>query len=175
MLPRTDPSGPMTSPTRRSSTPATALRRLALLMLGAATSCAQQEDDRIPPPPPAPGDPVDSALALEGEVLFRTKGCLACHQVQGGRSVGPDLAGVTERRSYGWIRAIIANPDSMLAEDPVARALLAEYRTRMVYQRISGYEVRAVIEYLRQYPEPWVEGRAGPPGQPPAPAPTPLP
>lgn len=67
--------------------------------------------------------------------------------------MGPDLAGVMERRSYEWTRAIIANPDSMLAEDPIARQLLEEYRIRMTYQRISPYEVRAVLEYLRQYPE----------------------
>lgn len=66
--------------------------------------------------------------------------------------MGPDLAGVMERRSYEWTRAIIANPDSMLAEDPIARELMEEYRVRMTYQRISAYEVRAVIEYLRKHP-----------------------
>ena len=44
----------------------------------------------------------------------------------------------------------------MLAVDPIARELLARgYRTRMVYQRITDYEVRAIFEYLRQFPEPW--------------------
>lgn len=125
---------------------------VGVLLLG---GCAQPSDDRPPHPPPAPGEPVDAALAAEGEALFRSKGCLACHTVPGGgRSVGPELAGVMDRRSYEWTRGIIANPDSMLAEDPVARALLEEYRVRMIYQRISPYEVRAVIEYLRQYPAP---------------------
>lgn len=137
------------------------LRPTVLLSSGLLLSmggCMVEEDLRVPPPPPAPGEPIDPELAAEGEALFRTKGCLACHKVQGGRSVGPDLAGVTERRDYDWIRAIIVNPDSMLANDPIARELLLEYRVRMVYQRISEYEVRAVIEYLRQFPEPWPEG-----------------
>lgn len=129
------------------------IRWIALLVV-APVACSQPMDDRPPPPPPAPGAPIDATLAAEGEALYRSKGCLACHTVPGGgRSVGPDLAGVMERRSYEWTRAIIANPDSMLAEDPIARQLLEEYRIRMTYQRISPYEVRAVIEYLRQHPE----------------------
>jgi len=95
------------------------------------------------------------ALASDGERLFRTKGCLACHKIQGGPSVGPDLAGVTERREYSWYHAMVTNPDSMLAVDPIARELLARYRTRMVYQRITEYEVRAIFEYLRRTPIPW--------------------
>lgn len=100
-------------------------------------------------------------LAADGERLFRIKGCLACHKVQGGPSVGPDLAGVTERRDYTWYRAMVTNPDSMLAVDPVAQELLARYRTRMVYQRLTEYEVRALFEYLRRFPEPWQAPQGG--------------
>lgn len=100
-------------------------------------------------------------LAADGERLFRVKGCLACHKIQGGPSVGPDLAAVTVRREYSWYHAMVTNPDSMLAVDPIARDLLARYRTRMVYQRVTEYEVRAIFEYLRRFPEPWQEPPAG--------------
>lgn len=121
-----------------------------------ATACGGPEvDDRPAPPLPEPGAPIVAELAAEGERLYRAKGCLACHKIQGGPSVGPDLAGVTERRDYAWYRGMVSNPDSMLALDPIAQALLAQYRTRMVYQPVSEYEIRALFEYLRQYPEPW--------------------
>jgi mono/diheme cytochrome c family protein len=133
-----------------------------LLMLAAACG-GEVADDRPAPAPPAPGDPIVEEMAADGERLFRVKGCLACHKIQGGPSVGPDLAGVTERRDYPWYHAMVTNPDSMLAMDPIARELLARYRTRMVYQRITEYEVRAIFEYLRRSPIPWeaTEG-AGP-------------
>jgi mono/diheme cytochrome c family protein len=134
------------------------LRSVPLLLMLAPWGCGGEvADDRPAPPPPAPGDPIVPEMAADGERLFRVKGCLACHKVQGGPAVGPDLAGVTERRDYPWYYAMVTNPDSMLAVDPIARELLARYRTRMVYQRITDYEVRAVFEYLRQFPEPWQE------------------
>ena len=132
------------------------LSRWATLLLLVAAGCAGEvADDRPAPPPPAPGDPIVEEMAADGERLFRAKGCLACHKIQGGPSVGPDLAGVTERRDYPWYHAMVTNPDSMLAMDPIARELLARYRTRMVYQSITEYEVRAIFEYLRRYPIPW--------------------
>jgi len=125
---------------------------LAALLIPSLGGCEPPSIDLPPPPPPESGDPVDRELAEAGEQIFRRKGCLACHTVQGGgQAVGPTLAGVAERRSYEWYRAMVMNPDSMLRVDPVARELLAEYRVPMPYQRITEWEVRAVFEYLRQY------------------------
>lgn len=125
------------------------------IVLAAAACGGEVADDRPAPPPPSSGDPVVAELAADGERLFRVKGCLACHKIQGGPSVGPDLGGVTERRDYVWYHGMVTNPDSMLAVDPVAQELLARYRTRMVYQPLTEYEVRALFEYLRRFPEPW--------------------
>jgi mono/diheme cytochrome c family protein len=132
--------------------------RLALTaaLLWSAACGGEPPDDRPAPPPPAAEDPIVAELAADGERLFRVKGCLACHKIQGGPSVGPDLAGVTVRREYSWYYAMVSNPDSMLAQDPIAQALLAQYRTRMVYQRVTDYEIRALFEYLRRFPDPWM-------------------
>src|SRR5436190_23567955 len=52
--------------------------------------------------PRAGESPVDEALAEQGEKLFSTKGCTACHAF-GKRVTGPDLAGVTMRRTAVWM------------------------------------------------------------------------
>lgn len=96
-----------------------------------------------------PGD-VDPGLAARGADLFQSKGCVACHTLGGDRLVGPDLAGVMERRRPGWVAAMILEPDSMTRNDPDARALFAEYMTPMSDQGLTAEEARAVMEFLRQ-------------------------
>jgi len=93
---------------------------------------------------------LDPALAERGAELFQAKGCVACHTIGGGRLVGPDLAGVTERREPGWIAAQILEPDSMIRNDPTTRELFAEYMTPMSDQGLTVEETRAVLEFLRR-------------------------
>jgi len=65
--------------------------------------------------------------AQDGAALF--KPCAACHSIGGGRMVGPDLKGVTKRRSYDWLVKFIQSSGKVIKSgDPVAVALLAEYR-----------------------------------------------
>lgn len=45
--------------------------------------------------------------AIEGQALFQEK-CVACHTIGQGDRVGPDLAGVTARRSHAWLEAWIS-------------------------------------------------------------------
>jgi len=101
-------------------------------------------------PLPEVGSPRDSALAQVGARLFR-KRCSACHAITGESRMGPDLAGVTERRDYGWIGAMILRPDSMTREDPVARSLKAEFEVQMLTPRtFDGTHVLALVEFLRE-------------------------
>ena len=102
------------------------------------------------PEAPAPGSPIDEALAARGEQAFQARACVGCHLIGGGRLTGPDLQGVTERRSYQWIMSMITNPDSMLRVDPTARQLLGEYGTPMVNMGVPAAEARALYEYLRR-------------------------
>ena len=101
------------------------------------------------PTTPGPSGPIDQPLAERGEALFQAKGCSGCHTVGGGRLTGPDLAGVTERRDFGWIVAMITKPDSMIKADSTARQLFAEYMTPMLNLGVTREEARAVYEYLR--------------------------
>lgn len=86
-------------------------------------------------------------MADVGAELFR-RNCVACHSVGGGSVVGPDLRGVTTRRTPEWIRGMIARPDSMLRVDSVAQALLVHYQVPMLNRELDAARVRAVMEFL---------------------------
>lgn len=105
--------------------------------------------DRPAPAAAAPQGPVDPQLAARGEELFAAKACVGCHTVGKGRLTGPDLAGVTERRTREWILAMITNPDSMLKTDATARQLFMEYATPMANMNVSRDEALALHAYLR--------------------------
>lgn len=93
---------------------------------------------------------INAEIARSGESLFQSSGCIGCHTVGGGRLTGPDLQGVTERRSLDWFVAMVINPDSMLREDPAARELFAEYMTPMMNLGVNADEAASLYEYLRR-------------------------
>lgn len=111
----------------------------------AATGVDRDDRDHVQEPA---GEP-DPELAPRGEQLFAAKACVGCHTIGKGRLTGPDLAGVTERRSRVWTLAMITNPDSMLKNDATARQLFMEYATPMANMNVSPDEARALYEYLR--------------------------
>ncbi len=91
----------------------------------------------------------DEARAEVGEKLFSNKGCTACHAF-GQKMSGPDMAGVTTRRTSKWMENQILHPDLMVKQDPAARALFAQFALQMPRQGLSADEARAVIEYLKK-------------------------
>ena len=117
-------------------------------------SAQERSGDQNEPSPSAaeapPSGPVDQEMVQRGAQLFQSKGCIGCHTIGKGRLTGPDLSGVTERRDYTWIMAMVINPDSMLKNDATARKLFAEYMTPMMNVGVTQEEARAIYEYLRQ-------------------------
>ena len=93
---------------------------------------------------------IDEAMAAEGKEVFTSK-CSACHKMSK-RFVGPALAGVTERRTPEWIMNMILNPEEMVAENPEAKKLLAEYLSPMANQSLTEKEARLILEYFRTVP-----------------------
>lgn len=87
-------------------------------------------------------------LAERGEKLFQEKGCSACHAF-GKRSAGPDLAGVSMRRTSLWMENQILHPDVMVKEDPISRAMFGEFALQMPNQGLTPEEAKAVIEYFK--------------------------
>lgn len=94
------------------------------------------------------GDTINAELAAAGETKYKAI-CTACHMADK-RMIGPALKGVYERRSPAWVMNMISNPDGMLKDDPIAKALLKEYNNAiMLNQNLKEEETRAVAEYLR--------------------------
>lgn len=98
--------------------------------------------------PRAAEAPVNEDLAERGEALFKSKTCSTCHAF-GKRITGPDLAGVTQRRSQAWMEKQISSPDVMTKEDPIARELLGKYAVQMPNLMLKPDEVNALIEYIK--------------------------
>lgn len=93
-------------------------------------------------------DEINKEMAAKGEESFNSI-CIACHTIET-RLIGPAVKGVMERRSPEWIMNMILNPDGMLKEDPIAKALFKEYNNAlMTNQGLSEEEARAIVEYFR--------------------------
>ena len=96
----------------------------------------------------------DDPAAVRGKLDFESK-CLACHSIGQGRKLGPDLAGVTERRSSEWLTKWLKSPEKMLQSDTDAKAMLKESGgLPMPNQNLSDAEVRQYIGYFK-----WADGQ----------------
>lgn len=85
----------------------------------------------------------------EGKTLFEQK-CVACHTIGGGKKVGPDLKGVTERRDISWLKGFIQSPSSYFKKNDVtATQLLKEFSIPMPDLGLQENQVDAVISYLK--------------------------
>ncbi|MTI33490.1 c-type cytochrome [Xanthovirga aplysinae] len=91
--------------------------------------------------------PLNEEMASEGKNLFAQK-CTACHKI-GEKYIGPDLTGVTQRRSPEWIMNMILNPEVMIKEDPIAKNLFNEFSAPMTNQKLTEEEARKILEYFR--------------------------
>jgi hypothetical protein len=89
----------------------------------------------------------DPALIAQGKTVFDGKGCGACHKF-GSKLVGPDLAGITTRRSPTWIARMIRYPEQMTKTDPVARDLFRSMMVQMTDQGVSDADLPAIVAYL---------------------------
>lgn len=116
---------------------------------GAPTSTTAQATSPYDVGPRAAEAPINSALATKGEELFKGKTCSTCHGF-GVRITGPDLKGVSHRRTVEWMRHQILHPDVMTKEDPIAKQLLATYLVQMPKLPVAEEEADALIEFLKK-------------------------
>lgn len=89
------------------------------------------------------------APAEQGSQLFEQM-CVACHSVGGGDRVGPDLAGVTQRRDDAWLKRMIGEPDALIAAgDPVVTQLVKRYNNIVMPRLGLGTaQVDAIVAHL---------------------------
>ena len=116
-----------------------------------------------------------------GSAIF-AKLCAGCHSIGGGDRVGPDLDGLTLRRSRAWITEFLMDPIKMRSrQDPIALALAAKFPgVRMPYLQIHESDAADLISYINaksKQPQPTIAletlyGLDHPRRRPPEPRPT---
>ncbi len=99
-----------------------------------------------------------STLSFDAGKYFK-KTCAQCHTVGGGDKIGPDLAGVSKRRTLKWITKFVNYPDGMIngdAEekgyekaDAMAKKVYALYKPQlMAEQEVTEAQVKAILAYI---------------------------
>ena len=88
--------------------------------------------------------------ANNGKTAFQQK-CASCHTIGGGKTVGPDLKGVTSQRPQDWLVNFITAPDKVIASgDPTATQLVKEYGLPMPNLGISQSQAEDILTYIYQ-------------------------
>ena len=91
---------------------------------------------------------IDQDMAVKGKDVY-DKMCTACHRADK-KFIGPAPTGILKRRSPEWIMNMILDPEGMVKNDPLAKALLIEFNgSPMANQNLTEDEARAVLEYFR--------------------------
>lgn len=96
----------------------------------------------------------DASFSLDGppgQSLFK-KACAGCHAIKVGNHVGPDLYGVTSRRTREWLARFLASPQKLrTASDPTALALMRQFpNVRMPELGLTKLDVDDLIAYLEE-------------------------
>jgi hypothetical protein len=119
-------------------------------------TAAPPKVEEAPPGPDGPADiavpdlgplVTDPAGLAKGEAAFAAKGCSSCH-AWGSKLVGPDLTGVTDRRSVTWVERMIRHPDVMTKRDPIAKELLKTHMVQMPDQKVNDEELAMIVAFL---------------------------
>lgn len=94
----------------------------------------------------------DSGSIERGNRLFTIKGCAGCHSFGRGKLIGPDLQGVTARRTLPWLERMILKPEVMIREDPAAKALFGQYMAAMGNQSVDPEtELGPILSFLKAH------------------------
>jgi len=89
-------------------------------------------------------------LKQEGAQYFKQV-CVACHTINGGTLVGPDLANVQQRRSNEWLHKFIKSSQTLIKSgDPEAVAVFEQYnKIVMPDPPFTDKQITAIIGYIK--------------------------
>jgi cytochrome c2 len=90
-----------------------------------------------------------SAQQDEGEALFKQI-CVACHTINKGKLVGPDLANDPQRRPEEWLIKYVKSSQSVIKSgDPYAVELYEKYNKQLMPDNnYTDAQVLAIIAYI---------------------------
>jgi mono/diheme cytochrome c family protein len=88
------------------------------------------------------------AADQDGKAIFGQL-CQGCHTIGGGKTVGPDLEGLADRREKAWVEQFILAPEKVIASgDPIAAALMDEYGVAMPNLGVTAAQIGPLLEFL---------------------------
>ena len=91
---------------------------------------------------------IDETMVRAGQELYQQK-CTACHKI-GVTFIGPPPDGILKRRTPEWVMNMILNPDQMIQQDSLAKALFMEFNGQlMTNQGLNEKQARSILEYFR--------------------------
>jgi mono/diheme cytochrome c family protein len=87
-----------------------------------------------------------------GADLFQSRACIGCHTIGKGKLVGPDLAGVTTRRSEDWIIRFVQGSQAVIQSgDADAVALSNEFPGLVMPDNdLSADQIRLILRYIEE-------------------------
>src|SRR3990170_8270687 len=113
-----------------------------------------------------------SASAQEtGKQMFQ-QSCAACHSIGGGQLVGPDLAGVNDKRPEDWLLKYIKSSQTLVKSgDKTAMALFEQFnKIPMPDQALSDDQIKKVLAHIKETGSGAAAGKVAPAAQAAAPA-----
>lgn len=92
----------------------------------------------------------DGRATETGEQIFQQT-CAGCHSIGGGRIVGPDLAGVHDRRSQAWLEKFVKSSQSLVKSgDADAIAVFEKFnKIQMPDISLSDGQIKVVLGYIK--------------------------
>jgi cytochrome c2 len=89
-------------------------------------------------------------FSAEAAAIFNRR-CTACHTYGKGIKVGPDLKGVTGRRTHDWLLKFIRASSMVIKSgDPTATKLFAEFKGQRMpdWTDLSENQITGILDYL---------------------------
>jgi len=91
-----------------------------------------------------------NGFSQDGADLFQ-KNCAVCHKTTAESTIGPGMAGVTDKRSREWLQSWIKDSPAMISSgDAEAVAIYNEYNQSSMppFPQLSDADITAIIDYL---------------------------
>lgn len=89
-----------------------------------------------------------SSIAQDGQGIFNDN-CGSCHTIGKGRLVGPDLSGVTKKRSEAWLLKWVKSSTTFIASgDADAKALFDQFKIPMPDQKLSEDQMKSLFAFI---------------------------